>query len=46
MFFLVVLWVGVICMNEMLYEFYLEKGDKLKAWLIRPVYGFRMFWIK
>jgi hypothetical protein len=42
---LIVIWVASRCIDEVLYEYYLQKGDKLKAWLTRPIHGFKMYWI-
>ena len=42
---LILLWVSTKCKNKVLYEYYLENGDKLRAWLTRPIYGFKMYWI-
>ena len=42
---LIILWVGSKCIDEVLYEYYLQRGDKLRAWLTRPIYGFKMYWI-
>ena len=42
---LIILWVGSKCIDEVLYEYYLHRGYKLRAWLIRPIYGFKMYWI-
>ena len=42
---IIVIIVGLRCIDEVVYEYYLSKGDKLRAWLTRPIYGFKMFWI-
>jgi len=41
---LIVLWIRLKCVDEVLYDYYLQKGNKLSAWLVRPVYGFKMYW--
>ena len=42
---LIVIYVGNRCIDIVLYEHYMSQGDKLRAWLIRPIYGFKMFWV-
>jgi len=42
---LITMWVGSRCIDKVLYDYYLQRGDKLRAWLTRPIYGFKMYWI-
>ena len=42
---IIITYVASRCMDEVVYEYYLSRGDKLQAWLTRPIYGFKMYWI-
>ena len=41
---IVVLYIMMQTLNEVIYNYYLHKNDKLNAWFARPIYGFKMFW--